>query len=247
MHTGVYAVGCPPTDPLARAAAAALACGPAAALSHATAAVLWGMRRDWTEPPEVTVTTHRVRPGIRIHRCTTLRRRDVTRQRGLWVTSPARTLLDIAPQLTPARLTRVYNDAVRSGYLHAAEVAELLDRCGNHPGATAIAMLAPARGGPTRSELEDAFQRFLDRYDLPRPQVNVLVGGYLADAYFPAQELIVEIDGFDFHSDRASFERDRERDAAALEGGRRTLRLTHERLTGTPEREAARMRRILSA
>jgi predicted transcriptional regulator of viral defense system len=70
VHAGVYAVGCLPTEPAARAAAAVLACGPAAALSHDSAATLWEMRRDWTEPAEVTVATHRARPGLRIHRCT---------------------------------------------------------------------------------------------------------------------------------------------------------------------------------
>lgn len=247
VHAGVYAVGYVPVDPVSRAAAAVLACGRSGALSHGSAAALWGMVARWEMPVEVTVACDRRRPGIRIHRTTTLARRDVTMHFGVRVTSPARTLLDVAPRLSTRRLPRVYNDALLSNYLRPAALRELLGRCPSHPGACLLAPLLSTVGGPTRSDLEDAFLAFVDRFGLPRPQVNVHVGGYLVDAYYPDHDLIVELDSVTFHSNREAFERDRERDADALACGRRTLRITHERLQGRPEHEAARLRRILAS
>src|SRR5438309_2012866 len=50
VHRGVYAVGRPPAQPIERAAAAVLACGPRAALSHGSAMTLWGFWKRWDEP-----------------------------------------------------------------------------------------------------------------------------------------------------------------------------------------------------
>src|SRR3954462_9236812 len=69
VHVGVYAVGHTVLTRSGRWMAAVLACGPEAALSHASAAALWGLRRG--EPTVIDVTarrTGRKRPGIRIHR-----------------------------------------------------------------------------------------------------------------------------------------------------------------------------------
>ncbi|HEY1567083.1 MAG TPA: DUF559 domain-containing protein, partial [Solirubrobacteraceae bacterium] len=65
------------------------------------------------------------------------------------------------------------------------------------------------------------------------------------DAYFPEHNLIVELDGWDFHKDRRAFEDDRERDAHQLAHGIRTLRMTKERLQANPDHEAARLQTIL--
>jgi len=108
-----------------------------------------------------------------------------------------------------------------------------------------LAALATDTGGPTRSALEDAFLRFLERFGLPRPLTNVTVAGYLVDAFYPQQRLIVELDGWAFHGDRQSFEVDRERDAVTGAAGHRTLRLTHARLSRRPHTEAARLRAML--
>jgi sigma54-dependent transcription regulator len=101
--------------------------------------------------------------------------------------------------------------------------------------------------GPTASEFEDAFIGFCRRSGLPQPLCNTRVGRFEVDAYFPVQRVIVELDGWRFHSSRASFESDRERDAALLALGIVTVRITWNRLIKTPEREAARLRKILEA
>jgi very-short-patch-repair endonuclease len=106
----------------------------------------------------------------------------------------------------------------------------------------------PSRaGGPTRSEFEDAFIEFARRYELPAPITNTELHGYEIDALFPAERVIVELDGAEFHLDREVFESDRERDAALLEAGYVTIRIAWERLKGQPAREAARLRKILDA
>jgi very-short-patch-repair endonuclease len=245
IHAGVYAIGPRRDDPLARAAAAVLACGPGAALSHSSAASLWEITKRWHFPLEVTHQRQRERPGIRTHTCRVLRRSDICVHLGIRVTSPARTVLDIAPMTPEKALRRAVNDLRHRGQLHLGTLAELLDRCPKHPGVTVLRPYLEHPAGPTRSEFEDAFLAFAARHHLPQPQVNVKLNGYLVDALFPDQMLIVELDGWEFHSDRTAFETDRERDAVALEAGYATVRITWERLNGVARTEAARLRRIL--
>ncbi len=227
VHRGVYAVGRPATTALERASAAVLACGPDALLSHKSALAL-GNLKGWPYRIEVTVPGDRRRPGITVHRCSTLTPRDVRRCRGLRVTTPARTLLDCAPRLTARALTRAVNDALRARLLKRGRLSELLRRCSTHPGAARLAPLAAEQGNATRSRsgFEDDFLAFCARYGLPRPLINPIVAGHEVDAYFPRERVIVECDGWSFHRDREAFERDRERDADALTHGIVTIRIT---------------------
>ncbi len=248
VHAGVYALGTPAATALERAAAAVLAGGPGAMLSQASALALWGWRHNgWPRVMEVTVIHDRRPKGILVHQSRTLRQRDIRRRHGIQVTSPARTLLDCAPRLTGPARVRAVNDALRSGALRSEQLAELLQRCRPHPGAASLRAFTEQLDGPTRSELEDGFLDLCARFDLPRPQVNTVVGGYEVDAYFQAERLIVELDGWDFHNSRQAFERDRGRDADALATGIATVRLTWQRLQRRPQQEARRLERILVA
>jgi very-short-patch-repair endonuclease len=247
IHRGVYAVGRPPVTPPERAAAAVLACGPRAALSHGSAMTLWGFWKRWETPFDVTVAVDRRPKGIRTHLAAGLLRRDVTVQLGIPVTSPARTLLDVAPRMPTKSLTRAVNDWRRSKLVSLEALADVAARFPLHPGAPLLAPHARVRRGPTRSGFEDDFLEFCRRFRLPTPQVNVTVAGYEVDAYFQAERLIVELDGWGFHSDHDSFKNDRERDATTLALGIATIRITSERLDDAPEREAARLDAILLA
>lgn len=71
------------------------------------------------------------------------------------------------------------------------------------------------------------------------------VCGYLVDALFPAEKLIVELDGWAFHRGRIAFETDRERDAETLAHGFATVRVTSVRIEQAPAREAERLGAIL--
>jgi Transcriptional regulator, AbiEi antitoxin/Protein of unknown function (DUF559) len=244
VYAGVYAVGHLPMLPQDRAFGALLACGPGAVLSHGSAATVWGVFKQWEMPFEVTARSAHRRPGLRVHRASLLRT-DITRQVGLRVTSPARTVIDVAPRLTNKALRRAVNELQRSGHLRMHELASVLARCPRHPGAAPLRPFLETSDGPTRSDFEDDFLAFTVRFGLPRPQVNVLVHGYEVDAWFPQARVIVELDGWRDHSRRDRFEADRDRDAEMLARGIVTMRITWERFVRFPEREAERLRRVL--
>jgi very-short-patch-repair endonuclease len=244
VYAGVYAVGHMPTLAQDRAYGAVLACGRDAVLSHDTAACVWGIYRRWTSPFHVTAPGVRRRSGIHGHR-DRLHRRDIDRQHGLPVTSPARTLLDNAPDLKDSTLTRAVNDLRRQHYLSLGDLAELLSRCARHRGASRLREFIENPSGPTASEFEDALRAFCRRFNFPEPLINTTLAGFEVDAYFPVERVIIELDGWEFHSSRYSFINDRDRDATLLALGIVTVRITWERLIETPEREAGRLLAIL--
>jgi very-short-patch-repair endonuclease len=246
VHRGVYAVGRPPQTALERASAAVLACGPTAALSHRPALALHGLAGWPASVAEVVVSEDRRPSGIRVHMAKTLLPRDVRRRHGIRVTSPARTILDCTPSLSDKRLTRLVNEAIRTKLLKAEHLEDLVLRCPTHPGAPRLKPFASTKSGISRSDLEDTFQDLVKRYRLPQPKLNTKVNGYEVDCYFEAEQLVVELDGWDFHNSRASFESDRIRDADIYEtAGIPTIRLTHRRMKQQPAREAARLERVL--
>jgi hypothetical protein len=244
VYAGVYAVGYVRRTPEARACAAVLACGEKAMLSHRSAASLWGFDKHWDEPFEVIAPSIRRREGIKVHRCRTLARRDITRQLGIRVTSPARTVLDNATRFTGKRLSRFVNDALRTPYLHVPDLADVLNRNPGHPGTRRV---RPYVRAPTNSPLEDDFLEFAERFGLPTPVTNTHLLGFEIDVFYPRERVIVEIDGAGFHMDRDSFERDRRRDVIMLEADIVTVRITDERMNHEAEEEALRLLAILAA
>ena len=228
LHRGVYAVGHRPPSPLATAMAAVLACGPDAALSHRSAAALWKIVPRWHEPTEVTTTTDR-------------RHADTTTHYGIPVTTPARTLVDLADVLHHNQLTRALNEAQVQRLVTPAELTTLLTR---YPGRR-TSPLTPERG-PTRSHLDDRFIRFLKRHRLPLPELNQQIAGHEVDAVYRAQRLVIELDSRQFHTTPRAFEHDRDRDADLLNAGFSTLRITDQRLKHHATKEAQRLRQILS-
>lgn len=206
---------------------------------------LSGFWKRWDEPFEVTVATDRKPRGIRVHRSSTLLRRDVTTIDGVLVTGAARTLLDMAPRLRQRSLVRIINDARRARILTLGDLADIAHRCPTNPGAPLLKAQADNPHNPTRSDGEDDFPVFCQRYGLPTPQLNVSVHGYGVDAYFEAEKLVVELDSWPYHGDRHTFESDRERDATMLMHGIATIRITYDRFELDPDREATRLHRIL--
>jgi hypothetical protein len=247
VHAGVYSVGRPARMPLERATAAVLACGPGAVLSYASAMTLWGYWRHWDTPFEVTIVGNRRPKGIRVHRSTTLRRQDVTRQLGIRVTTPARTALDVSPRLNDQSLKRAVNNMLNSLWSNQDQFAETVARHPGAPGAQRIAKLLGLPGTPTRSGWEDEFPVFCKRYGLPIPVMGAPLFGYIVDALFVRERVIVELDSWPFHQGKPAFETDRERDAVTLSHGYVTVRVTEERLEERPRREAERLHAILAA
>jgi very-short-patch-repair endonuclease len=241
VHAGVYAVGHVPRHAHCRTMAAVLACGAGAAASHWSGAALWEVA-GWPALCEVSAPGNRRRPGVVTHRSRTLSPGEVRRRHGVPVTSPVRTVLDLQSQLSDARLTRLVNDLRTAGHLRATAFGELCAR-------SARVERLLGDGALTRSALEDLFRAFVARHGLPMPELNarVLIGSRMreVDALYRQARLIIELDSWTHHSDRASFESDRAKDAAALAAGYRTLRSTHRRLSQGGAQEAATIREIL--
>ena len=249
IHTGVYSVGRPPVTAHEKAAAAVLACGPGAGLSHVPSLCLFGLLNPWPPPPfDVTAPRHRRPKGIRTHRATGLTRRDFTIRFGIRTTTAARAILDSAPHLDESRLRRVINDGLRQPFLSRTALDDTLARFALHPGRKLIELiLDDVDHGFTDSTFEDELRAFCIAANLPVPEFGKHIAGHRCDAVFEDAKLIVECDGWQFHKSRQSFESDRDRDADTLEAGYATIRLTKRRLRDHPDREQTRLRNILTA
>jgi hypothetical protein len=101
VHRGVYVVGYPHLSRNGHFMAAVLACGEGAALSHFSAADLWGLLSTEGKV-HVTAPTCRRRPGLVVHRAL-LDEDEVRKRAGIPVTAPARTLIDLADIAPAAR------------------------------------------------------------------------------------------------------------------------------------------------
>jgi hypothetical protein len=239
VHRGVYAVGHTVLTVNGRRMAAVLAAGPGAVLSHASAAALWDIRPTSATRIDISVRSaggRAKRPGLRIHRTPTLQTDEITAHQGIRVTSPARTLLDLASSLPRRALERALDEAeIRDLYDRRALEAVALAHAGEH-GARALAEALAQDGDPvlTDSELEEIMLGLCDEQQLERPTPRAWVAGLRVDFLFAASRLVVETDGYRYHRTRRAFERDRERDAILARAGYRTLRFTHRQLTREP-------------
>jgi hypothetical protein len=220
LYRGVYAVGHTVIPRNGRYLAAVLACGDGAALSHRSAAELWGIRPTAAARIDVTVPhTSGVRSSARIVVHRPRRPAATTTLEGIPVTEPGQTLADLAMAL-PRRALEKAVEMAEARRLHVA----IPD---GHPGVKRLAEAARHDlGTTTRSSLEDAFLELCDAHGIPRPLVNTVVEGYEVDFCWPEERLIVETDGYEHHGTRAAFERDRARDARLTARGWRVVRLT---------------------
>jgi hypothetical protein len=248
VYYGVYAVGHIPTDPISRAKGALLAAGSRSALGDISAGSYYGIFKLWRYPLHVTVPTDRRIAGLVIHRNRRLTRGDiVTPEPHLRVVSPVIALLDNAPYLTEKRLNRVVNEIRLKHGIPLGHLEAVLERFPRHPGVPRLApILATSQVQPNRSAWEDEWPAFAARYGLPAYVMNERVEGHRTDVLFPAEKLIVELDGWETHQTREAFIRDREQDASILAStGIPTVRITYERFHRRPKQEAERLRAIL--
>lgn len=213
LHRGVYAVGHLALPPYAPELAAVLSCGPDAVLSHGSAAALWGM---WASAPQIDVTVVGRNPGrrrgVHLHRVAHLDAVDRMHREGIPVTSPARTLIDVAATVTRRQLERTFDEGRAKGLISSKTLEAALARYPRRRGAAALAALGGAQTTLTRSHPEEVVLGALRRSRLPVPECNARVGRYTVDFYWRAQGVVVEIDGYRFHSSRWAFERDHAKD-----------------------------------
>jgi very-short-patch-repair endonuclease len=244
VHRGVYSVGHRLLTREGRYMAAVLASGEGAVLSHVSAAVLWGILRKESPHVHVTVPTRsgrKRRRGIVVHRAA-LEESEIVRVAGIPVTSPGRTIVDLADISSRRTVERAIDEAE---YLRL-DCSGLSPRPGRPGSGLLTSILSEHQAGSTltRSELEELFLAMCKRHHLPSPDVNSFVEGYEVDFAWRKRRLIVETDGHAAHGTHRAFERDRLRDADLTANGWRIIRLTHARLSREPEAVAAQLARL---
>lgn len=235
LHRGAYAVGHRTLGPHGWEHAALLALGPSAVLSHRSAAAFWGIRPLTAGWVEVThPVKRRSRDGILIHWTRGFAPGDVVLRHGVQVTSPARTLIDLADVLSTSTVQRA---------LAVAERAGLIDR--------ATFVLPPGRRRVvhgehlfTRSGEERRLLALLRGWGLD-PLVNQQIGRWEADFYWPAAGVVLELDLYETHGDRTAFERDREKDADLVERGLTVMRVTPRQYRTRPGDVRRRLERLV--
>jgi very-short-patch-repair endonuclease len=252
IHRGVYAVGHRVVSREGQWMAAVLAGGKGAVLSHESAAALWELRARRGRQIDVTVGKHAERPGIRFHRAQ-LDPTEVTQRKGIPVTTPERTIIDIAATLTPSQLERAIRQAE---YEHLTTLATLTSCLSSrHAGRGAKALrkalaLADSGKGITRKELERRFRAFTRKYALPPPDTNVQmrIGDRWieADCVWHDDRLMVELDSRAAHHNVHAFESDRARDRALQAAGWKVIRITWRQLTEERDAIAAHLYSLLS-
>ncbi len=246
MFTGVYLLGHPVPLPAARELAALLITR-GDALSHATAAGWYGWLPGMPDTVELTARRSyaAARPGIALHRTGDLAAHDVRTRDGLPVTSPLRTIFDLAATDQPdleAAVSAAHAERLISPELLTREIAL-------QPGSTGIERLreiaAIEATGFTRSKAERLLRALCRRAHLPQPVTNRRFGRWELDFLWPEVKLVVEVDGYEFHGRRAQFERDRRKQTALVAAGYVVLRFTWRQLTEEPLAVVAALARVL--
>lgn len=253
IHRGVYSVGHRRVTREGRLLAAVLSAGDGAVLSHRSAAVLWGLRTTRETEIDVVAPVHRRGDGSVRIRQNRLGPDETTTRQGIPVTTPTRTIVDLASCVDERELERAIRQAV---YLRLTTTGVLADAAERHAGRRGMKRLRRAlvnlgeAPGLTRSELEARFVRFLRKHSLPMPELNVemqIRGQKVeADCVWNAQRVIVELDGRDAHDSTPAFESDRARDSALAAAGWQVVRVTNRRIRLDAEALVSDLGQLLS-
>jgi putative AbiEi antitoxin of type IV toxin-antitoxin system/uncharacterized protein DUF559 len=227
---GVYAVGWPAVDQRRRWMAAVLACGEDAALSHRSAAALFGICREL--PGRIDVSVPRrcelKRPGLLIRGRPSLAAGDLGSCEGVPVTSPVRTLIDLTPELDILAVERAVNDADKRNLVDPESLRLALDRYAGEPGVRPLRkLLDKLTFRLSDSDLEIYFRPIAKSAGLPPPLSKQRVNGFEVDFFWPELGLVVETDGLRYHRTPSAQARDARRDRAHVLAGMTPLRFTH--------------------
>jgi very-short-patch-repair endonuclease len=232
---------------VALAHAALLAAPHGSALSHRTAGAIHRALEVWPAWPDVTSPDrNRTAPdGIALHRVRNLPPHHVMTRHGLRVTTPERTLLDLAEVLPAEELERTIREAEFRGIIRPRALKRVIEDSHGRRGLRPLkAIIGDGTPQPTASALERRFLKLLADAELPAPRINQRLGRYRPDFLWREQRVIVETDGWGAHRGRVAFEADRRRDAELTAQGWRVLRVTARALE-KPYALAARLGALL--
>ena len=250
VHKGVYLVAHRAPGEWDREVAAVLACGPGALLSHRSAARVHGIL-SYPANATIWVTTTTSRGeglrGIRVVRTRTLEPEDVTFCGWLPLTSPARTLLDVAGLEDEETLEEAVAKAQVRRLVRKEDLWEQLARGSGRRGARALRQLLERFAPPAdvRSKAERMMLRLIRRSGLPEPKANHWIGRWRPDFYWPQHRVAAEFDSYEFHTDIGAFRRDREKSNELQLRGIMVLRFTWHELTRQPAALESRLREAL--
>jgi very-short-patch-repair endonuclease len=220
-----------------------LAFGDDSVLTRHTSIALHGLGR----PPKVVTVAiprkARKQRGVEPHSSMPFERDEVVIRKGLRTTSIERTLLDLAAIGEP--IDKLVADATAKRLTSIAKLRAYVERRAGARGARRVRSCIEGR--QTRSKLEKEFVRWLEHRGIPIPLLNEPFGPYTLDGIWTEASLVVEVDSYETHGTRHSFEADRRRDAYLLESGLRTIRVTPLRWRRDGDRLARQLRRELAA
>lgn len=252
VFRGVFVFGARRISRKGRWMAAVLAAGGSGMLSHRSAARLWQLLPPAVEWVDVTCPPGRVvrRRGIVAHESVI---EDDERQLvdGIPVTSPFRTVFDLAAVLDKRGLERAWHEAEVRGLRDRVSLPMLLDRYPGRRGTRNLrALLESAEPvGFTRNDFEEAFVALVDAHRLRRPRMNgdLYMRGrfFQIDALWEEERVAVELDSRAVHGTNRNFEADRQRDRILLAEGWRTMRVTWRHLQDEPDEVAADLKQAL--
>lgn len=250
MYRAVYAVGHanPPRE--GWYLGAVKACGDGALLSCCAGGHLWELGLPGTGLPDVLVPNRRApdHPLIRGHRTDHLPPEDIAVHKGIPVTSPLRTLLDLAAVLDYPALRRAVREAQVRNLIDLGELARRLRGPGPRRGRAQLARIVATGPAPTRSVLEDVVLDLLLGAGFAHPDVNVPIWiegrRVVPDLRWPEQRLVLEADGAAYHDNLLAREDDTERQAVLEAAGERVIRVTWEQAVA---RTAQTRRRVGAA
>jgi hypothetical protein len=249
VHRGVYSVGRREMSRHGRCLAAVAACRPEAVLSHSSAAWLWGLLPACPAVPEVTIPRrgHR-RNGIRVHYGLTLSDEDRDEYERIPVASIACTLLGVAATGPRRRLDNAVQRAERLDLLRLDPIDALLERRTGVPGTKPLreALEIYRDDGFFRARSERLFLALVKKAGLPRPAINHFVAEHEVDAYWEAERFAVEVDGWEGHRSRVSFESDPLRIENLKLAGIEAIRITARRIEREPQAVGERLDKLLA-
>jgi very-short-patch-repair endonuclease len=224
-----------------------LATGPDAVVSHETAAAIHRL----TNFPQgrIVLTTphgdHHWHGLADMRQSTDLRPGHVLVRDGLPLTTPVRTLFDLAAVTGRERLATAIEDAHVSGECrleHLIALYKELRRPGKH-GMKKLGRILAERGPgyvPPESVLERMLLRILRNAGLPKPRLQAQLPWRTTlpsrcDAVYDDQRIILEADGRRWHTRVDQMANDRRRDREALNHGYRPYRFVYEELRHDPQ------------
>jgi hypothetical protein len=238
-HPGVYRVG--PRTQEAIYMAAVKACGKGAVLSGLAAAHHLRLIKRPPSLPEVTAPTKREVKAVVTHRG----RPRSTQHRGIPVTTPAQTLIHIAPRLGDEDLALACHEAGVKHKTTPRQVKAILKLRPNAPGAGKLKRIMIGDTKISLSALERKFLAILKEENLPLPITNRPEDGRYVDCRWPKHRLTVELDSYGFHNSRHSWEQDRHREREAYARGDQFRRYTYNDVFEDPTLMLAELHHLL--